>query len=468
MAELPEWSVFDANAAPVLPEHADRPGRLVVVVATTKAQEDSWAINATVDIAKSWSEAGRRVVLADTVLGAPTLHECLQTDNTEGVTDTVLFGSSVRHVAKQTDLGGFFFITAGTAAADPAAVLASERWARVSRGFVEAGVTLVTYIGSKSDGKSVLLDMATDVVLLVRSTEDAWSALDGTPAPIRAVMGPAATTSSDMPPLDDMAGALDPLEAVEEEEVDDDFAEPAHPAPEATIIGASRAGSAPAAHGSRRSALLVLILLSLGIVGAASLGWVQIPGISPERTSPPVEQGLTPAPRSTLPTVTTTTLAYSVAIGSFQDPDVAATRAAAISGMPGILLSVVPVMIDGTVFYRLLAGPAVDSASAEELADRIAAETGADRTGWLVRETPLAFLLEQTADIGSATARIDELRGLDVPAYLLAVDFSDGGTAYRVYAGAYADEREASYLLTHLETQGLDNATLSPRRGRLP
>ena len=210
ITDLPEWSAFDANAAPLLPEHADRGGRLVAVVATRSAQEDRWAINATVDIVRAWSESGRRVVLADVALALATLHECLGTDNTEGVADTVLFGSSVPRVAKRTDEGGFFIITAGTATADPAAVLASERWKRLSRGFVEAGVTLVMYVGAESEGKSAILEMATDVLLLSRSTEDGWSALGGTAAPIRAVTGPASGAPTDMSLPDALAG-LDPL-----------------------------------------------------------------------------------------------------------------------------------------------------------------------------------------------------------------------------------------------------------------
>ena len=60
------------------------------------------------------------------------------------------------------------------------------------------------------------------------------------------------------------------------------------------------------------------------------------------------------------------------------------------------------------------------------------------------------------------------LRGLDVPAYVLAVDYTDGSTRYRVYAGAYADEAEASLLLLHLTDSGLNAAHLSDRKGRLP
>lgn len=479
MADLPEWSAFDADAAPVLPEHAERPGRLVAVVATARAQEDGWAIDATVDIVKAWSKSGQRVVLADAVLASPTLHECLHTENGEGVTDAVLFGSSVRRVAKSTDEGAFFIITAGTATADPGAVLASERWKRLSRGFVEADVTLVTYIGAEAEGKAAILKMATDVILLAGPTEDAWSALDGTTAPILAVTGPAPTAPIVVPVQEELAGASASLEEVAQGSAGDaegsgqhegppmDFSDPRLPVAEATMVGAARAADAPvAARGLRRPVFLVLTIILCAIVGAVSFGWVDIPWISPEGTPSLPEQDPTSVERAVPRAVTTTTLAYSVTIGSFRELDVAATRAAAISEADGIFLAVSPVMVDGAVFHRVLVGPAVDTASANALADRIAGETGADRSGWLVRETPLAFLLGEMADIESATARVDELRELDVPAYLLAIDYSDGSTAYRVYAGAYSDEREASYLLTHLESKGLD-ATLSTRLGRI-
>ena len=282
MADLPEWCAFDANATPVLPEHAERPGRLVAVVATRRAREDGWAIEATVDIVRAWSRSGRRVVLADTALAGATLHGCLETDNTEGVTDTVLFGSSVRRVAKRTDEGAFFFITAGTATADPAAVLGSERWRRLSRGFVEAGVTLVTYVGDDSDGKSAILGMATDVVLLAASTAEAWSAVDGTAAPIRAVTGPAASaTPSNMLPPDELAGLLDPLAGAVEGGDDSTLTEV-----EASIVEATDGGIAPAATRSRSLVMLILSIILLAIVGAAALGWVDIPWISPEGTPP--------------------------------------------------------------------------------------------------------------------------------------------------------------------------------------
>ena len=106
MVELPEWSAFDAKAAPVLPEHAERPGRLVALVATTEARDDGWAIKAAVALVRAWSESGRRVVLADTALADATLHECFETDNTEGVTDTAAVITMFNVVDRVADATG--------------------------------------------------------------------------------------------------------------------------------------------------------------------------------------------------------------------------------------------------------------------------------------------------------------------------------------------------------------------------
>ena len=176
---------------------------------------------------------------------------------------------------------------------------------------------------------AAILQMATDVVLLAGPTEDAWSAADGTSAPVRAVTGPDPDSPSDKPPLQESPEDLDPLEGAvdsgagdsdgsdEHESLLTEFADSELPAAEASIVGAARAGGAPlAARRSRNSALLVLSVILLGVVGSAALGWVDIPWISPEGTPPPVEQDLTSGAQTA---VTTNTLAYSIVIGSFEE-----------------------------------------------------------------------------------------------------------------------------------------------------
>lgn len=482
MPDLPEWTTFEPGAPPVLPEHAERPGRLVAIVATATAREEGWATDVTVEIAKAWSQSGHKVVVADTALAAATIHERMGTDNAEGVSDTVLFGSSVRRVARPTPEGVFFVISAGTATADPAAVLDSARWRRLCSGFLEAGVTLISYVGAESEGMTSVLEMATDVIVLTGANESAVSAVDGTSAPIRAVTG--RTRSDDASPvaIDVDDGRIPVPPVLEETEVPvtpgdgvpgqaaeegwNESADASLPEAEATIMEAADVEAPPARTGTRRSVLLVAILVLVATVAAAAFGWVEIPGISPSPAGDPADESIAPVAPSVPNAPVTSTLAYSVTVGAFQDADAAATRAVAMS-REGVFLTTAPVLIDGVLYHRVLLGPATDSASAESLADRIAAETGEDRSEWVVRETRVAFKLGEMADLAVATRRRDVLRGLGVPAYVLAIDFADQSTRYRVYAGAYSDEREASYMMGHLESRGLDNATLSERLGRV-
>ena len=91
MVDLPNWSQIDASRAPSLPEHAERPGRLVVVLTTADARADGSAAETTISMVAAWSAEGRRVVLADVGLDQPTLHAAVAAPNAEGVGDVVLF-----------------------------------------------------------------------------------------------------------------------------------------------------------------------------------------------------------------------------------------------------------------------------------------------------------------------------------------------------------------------------------------
>jgi hypothetical protein len=162
-------------------------------------------------------------------------------------------------------------------------------------------------------------------------------------------------------------------------------------------------------------------------------------------------------------------LAFSLGLAAHRDATVARGRVDALSGLvPGVLFVLAPADVDGEVFYRVLAGPASDSADAASLAQRVARATGMDPSGWVVRATPRAFQLGETEDLAAARERAAALRDVDVPAYVLAVDYSDGTTRFRVYAGAYESELEAAYLAGVLAERSLSFATLSHRIGRMP
>ena len=108
------------------------------------------------------------------------------------------------------------------------------------------------------------------------------------------------------------------------------------------------------------------------------------------------------------------------------------------------------------------------AAGAVELRQSLSATlTEEDPASWVVRATPLAFLLGSYLSLAEARTRALELQAVEVPAYVLTTAGDDGRTRYDVWAGAYANEREASYMRRVL---GVDEvaAPLKERRGELP
>jgi hypothetical protein len=153
---------------------------VVAVVGLPGSEEAGWAPALTVALAGAWSRAGNRVVLADFGLSRPLLHTELGLSARDGVSDAVLFGASVGRVTEAVTVEGdpVFFIGAGTAVADPAAVAEQPRWAAICDGFQEAGATLVTFLPWGAETLPGALDHATDVVLLGTSADDP-SAVEG-------------------------------------------------------------------------------------------------------------------------------------------------------------------------------------------------------------------------------------------------------------------------------------------------
>ena len=81
--------------------------------------------------------------------------------------------------------------------------------------------------------------------------------------------------------------------------------------------------------------------------------------------------------------------------------------------------------------------------------------------------TSLAFLLGQFSTVEDADQQAEELRADGIPAYVMAIDFERGPRRFRVYAGGYANEREAQPLADMLRSAG-QAVELVERRGDLP
>jgi len=84
---------------------------------------------------------------------------------------------------------GFFLITAGTPVADPATVVRSPRWYRMSASMGEAGVTMVLYLRDGEAGTAAFLGSASDIVVLAASGEASPDAVRDLEPLVRAVTG---------------------------------------------------------------------------------------------------------------------------------------------------------------------------------------------------------------------------------------------------------------------------------------
>jgi len=181
----------------------------------------------------------------------------------------------------------------------------------------------------------------------------------------------------------------------------------------------------------------------------------------PASTAPSTGAGGAPSPVALGPRP-----AFSVALSAYRDAAAAVARRDALeAAAPGHLFVVAPVQVGGVPFHRVLGGVAQDPAGARSAAEAISASTGEPSAGWIVRETRVAFTLDELArpDSAQALSRAWNRRG--IPAYVLAVDYSDGTTGYRVLAGAYADDGEAAYLARLLAESGVDPVELAERVG---
>lgn len=185
MADLPDWRPLDGVDPPV----TDGSGRVVGVVASEAAATAGWAPEAALQLARSWSADGRRVILVDAALDAPSLHEASGLENREGLSDAVLHGASVARVSHAIDDGAFFVVTAGVPVADSATVVKSGRWHRLAEGMTEAGALLLIYLREGDRGTAAFLGSASDIVVLAGRGDPPPSAVSDLLPLVRAVTG---------------------------------------------------------------------------------------------------------------------------------------------------------------------------------------------------------------------------------------------------------------------------------------
>lgn len=137
-----------------------------VVLLVDAADDRVWAADAAIGIASGWARAGRRVVLADLHLDEPIVHDRLGEPNLDGVADVFLYGASLSRAARPVPGRGFYLISAGTYAEDPAAVLGHPRWPRIAAGFADAQATLLLFVQAGASGLASLAGWAPTAIVL--------------------------------------------------------------------------------------------------------------------------------------------------------------------------------------------------------------------------------------------------------------------------------------------------------------
>ncbi len=478
--ELPEWQPFDPASPPVPDIRASSDpsdgGAVIVLLESPESRERGWAARAAAALAGGLADQGRRVFLADVALERPTLHHVVGVENGEGVSDAFLYGASVQRIARPVADGRYFFASAGTVVADGKAVASSPRWEPILEGFRTARADVVLLVPAGQAGVPQLLERATDVVLLASPAEVEGLAVEGLEARVRAVLGPPrGSGAAPAAPGEDAAAAPFPAPP------------PAGAVPDA-VPGAGEVAPAPRmtseepppfprrvpprSGASRRPRTALLLVILLLVLAAAAVAWwfglLKIPGL---QAPPTATATAAPAPADVRPAPTAApaapVLASSLALGAFQDQALARRQRDGLRTLrPDLLFVLAPVEVGGTVYQRLLVGPALDSAGTLALRASLAATLPReDASRWVVRPTPLAWALGEAGDTAEARRRVEALDARDVPAYALEVPAPGGGRRYRLYAGAYADTAEAAWLGRFLTDEGVADAVLTERAG---
>ncbi len=158
---------------------------------------------------------------------------------------------------------------------------------------------------------------------------------------------------------------------------------------------------------------------------------------------------------------------YSVLIASYAARADADDRGDALRESGAGLYFVAPTPVRGVLYHRVFAGALPDRETARAAMAALVERGRKDEAGaWHLRPVRLAFDLGVFPDRASAEERIAALAARGIPAYALMAT-SPGGSVWRVYVGAYENERAAAPMAAMLEDLR-EPARLVDRRGLDP
>jgi len=505
----PEAVPFDPDSDTALDElrkHFD-PAALpsaVLLVPARNLRDSAWASKAARGLARALA-GNRTVVLIDLDFEQPALHTVLGTTNAEGVADALLFGASLERVTIRAAGEPFEFVPAGAFAPEPEQLMSHPGWSRLLAELSARNALLLAWAPLGARGLDDFAGRVSSVVILADDPDVTPTVallpetirVEGVikppappppsppvpaPAPVPASEPPAETrgeaqaglTTSAMDWLQGEAPAGDRVRLPKEEarealmaelrarqshEAPESQPEPA-PAAEPPFRLPPRASSQPE-NGHRRLLRAVAIVAVFAVV-SWFLGRLLAGGPEPTVTSGS-EDGAPgePQPAGDI-------LGFSVAIESYDRLADAMARGDTLGlAEPGVLFYIVPVQVDSATFYRVMAGPMADSATADATMQALVArglKTAA--TPGDVRSTPLAFEIGRYDLKEDAVNRMTELKSQGIPTYVVEVPYTRGPSRYYVYSGAYFGPSEAEHMRLVLRQAGLQD-TLVLRVGRI-
>ncbi|MGH7501274.1 MAG: SPOR domain-containing protein [Longimicrobiales bacterium] len=449
-------------------------------------RDETWPLRAVVRVARALSDAGHDPLIVDLSLDEPFLSRHLDLATPEGAADLLLYGASLDRVEQRvsTDDGAVRVVAAGARLAGsliPDALGALRTL--VARARLNRRTLVLLAPADEELGKPVAA--AAGTVLLIGETAAPVSAASWLPvdamlvgalgAPEHDAAAAAAQAAAERVSRERRAKAeqaaavrpVAPIPATEPAELPP-ITEPPAQLPPITEPPIERRRRRP----PRRSRLagVLLVLLGVALIGVVWYAWRESTPFFGRRAAAPAAPD---TPRPAPPTspvggpLDETPLPYSVAVESHPDLERAVQRAAALRRQaPATGFYVSPLLLDSVVYYRVLAGPAADTASAAALMNRLVAEghkSGPD--DWSLRPTPWAFLIGDYPTEEAAARREAELQARGLPTYVVEVPYSSGGSLYRIYAGAFEGPALADVLQQLLRDAGVE-ARLVRRTGK--
>ena len=473
-----------------------------VLLLFDRAADRDWVADAAIAIATGWNASGQRTVLADLSLDDPMLAERIGMSSMEGVVDIFLYGASLARSARPVPGRGFYLISAGTYTPDAAAIVRDARWEKIITGFRSAGASLLLFVPSDSPGLPALARWAYDAIVLGEQGHEAALSRDA-PGGVSVnawLTPPAPPPRGEVAPRGSVAAAprfaepeppvgirpwLAPPRDAEPAPHGEEFrsAENTVGAPAATLpVPAPEWEKEPAAEEkkSRVAPILTLLLLLAVIAGAAYILLQQYPqllGGTPraEQAEPAAGKAAAPAAPARRGAVAAagTALPYAVFVKAFAEFEPAHKLAYQVGGRyPEARFYVTPEETGGKLYYKVFSGALADSAAAVALRGRLVQDgvVTADDVGTeddLILVRPLTVELGELPTRQAAQARTDSLARRAIPAYAMAVPFSDGTERYKVYGGAFADSASAAPMMKMVQQARLP-ARLVARTGRAP